>query len=194
MPVGTILGETLLRVEAVARDAKQSFARAGSQTGVWEPGNRSSNSYPNSVRVRISSKLCFALRLSRGTRNRASLERVPKREFGNQEIAPATRTRTLFGYESPRNSVSRWDCRAGRETEFRWSGFPNGSLGTRKSLQQLVPELCSGTHLRETLFRVEAVARWTRNGVSLERVPKREFGNQKEKSPSRIHFGSLYLD
>jgi hypothetical protein len=41
---GTHLRETLLRVEAVARNAKGSFARAGSQMGVWVPGMFPDNS------------------------------------------------------------------------------------------------------------------------------------------------------
>jgi len=92
------------------------------------PAVKARNSCPNSVRARISAKLCFALRLSRGTRNGVSQERVPK---------------------------------------------------------NLVPELCSGTHLRETLFR--GLSRRTRNGVSQERVPKREFANQ-ESGRNRIRW------
>jgi hypothetical protein len=50
-----------------------------------------------------------------------------------------TRARTLFGHASLRNSVSRRGCRAGRETEFRKRGFPNGSLGTRKAVVKPEP-------------------------------------------------------
>jgi len=44
---------------------------------------------------------------------------------------------------------------------------------------QLVPELCSGTPLCETLFRVEAVSRDAKRSFA-RAVPKREFGNQEE--------------
>src|SRR5258708_39804961 len=51
---------------------------------------------------------------------------------------------------------------------------------SKRLWKKLVPELCSGTHLRETLFRVKAVARDAKRSFA-RAGSQTEFGNQKGK-------------